>query len=63
MNEHSGHDRFAREMALEIIFVHGDVLYPHNSLPAFHFFNGVHQQKGGPVRQNLLDFIDVEQHG
>ena len=28
----------------------------------FHFFDGVHQQKGITVRKNFLDLVDVEEH-
>src|SRR5271157_2865870 len=45
-DQHPGHDRRAREMALEKRLIDGDVLEPDNAFVALDFQYAVNQQKG-----------------
>src|SRR5580658_8435839 len=49
-------------MALKEAFIDANILYSNNSLPSFHFFDGIDQQKWIAMRKNLLDPVNVEDH-
>src|SRR4029077_16759210 len=55
-------DRLARKMPLEVRLVDGDILHANDALQALHLEDGIHHQKGIAVRQNLLNFHDVQYH-
>ena len=62
-DEDAGDDGIAGEVPLEEGFVDGELLEARGALPGLDFEDTVHQQKGRPVGDDLLDGAGVEHGG
>src|SRR5581483_5403899 len=59
-DENAGHDRIAGEVSHEVRLVRGDVLDGDNALLALDLDHAINQEKRIAMRQNRLDFGDVQ---
>jgi hypothetical protein len=59
-NEHPGHDRPQREVALKPWFSHAHALVPGDALARHDLRNAIDQNERPSMRQNLQDAINLE---
>src|SRR5467141_2109259 len=61
-NQDPRHDRLPGKMSLKVVLVDRDILDTDAALEAFHLENRVHHQKWIAMRQQFLNFHDVQYH-